>query len=123
MAGRAAEAFYSKLFQMRPDLRVLFRGDLDLQRQKFVHTLEMLIRVLDRPELLLPEAAELGHRHIAYGVLSSHYGVVGEALIGALRQELAGYFSPEVEQAWVALYELVGKVMRGEEIPPVAIPE
>ncbi|MDZ4797173.1 MAG: hypothetical protein SGI92_03345, partial [Bryobacteraceae bacterium] len=60
---------------------------------------------------------------IAYGVLSSHYGVVGEALIGALRQELAGYFSPEVEQAWVALYELVGKVMRGEEIPPVAIPE
>lgn len=122
-AGRAAESFYSRLFAARPELRELFRGDLDLQRQKFIHTLEILVGLLDKPELLLPEAADLGHRHIAYGVLNSHYGVVGESLIGALKQELSGYFGADVEAAWVALYRLVGSAMRGEEIPPLPVSE
>jgi hemoglobin-like flavoprotein len=54
-------------------------------------------------------------------VRNSHYAPVGEALIGALREELSGYFNPEVEQAWEALYDLVARAMRGEEIPPVPL--
>lgn len=120
-ADRAAELFYSRLFTLRPDLRALFTHDLELQRRKFLYTIEHLVKALDRLEVLLPEAAELGHRHIQYGVLNTHYEVVGEALIGALREELSGYFDAEVEQAWQDLYALVGKAMRGEEIPPIPI--
>ncbi len=120
-ADRAAELFYTRLFSLRPELRSLFKHDLGLQRQKFLHTLETLVNSLDRFDVLLPEAAELGHRHIQYGVLNAHYEAVGEALIGAIREELSGYFTAEVEQAWVALYALVSSAMKGEEIRPVRL--
>jgi hemoglobin-like flavoprotein len=121
VAGHAAELFYRILFNRNPELRALFVSDPEVQRQKFLYTLDALIKVIDRPEALLPEATELGHRHLSYGVLNEHYPAVGQALLSALREELAGHFSADVENAWEALYDLVARAMKGEEIAPVPV--
>ncbi len=120
-ADRAATLFYNRLFAASPEIRMLFKGDPELQRQKFMHTLQMMVGSLDRMDVLLPEATELGHRHMQFGVLNAHYYVVGQALIEALREELSGFWNAETEAAWQELYKLLARAMKGEQIEPIPV--
>ena len=57
---------------------------------------------------------ELGARHVSYGVLPAHYGIVGEALLYTLRIASGGEnhgWNSRVEQGWVAVYSFVSTAM------------
>jgi hemoglobin-like flavoprotein len=56
--------------------------------------LSEIVRVLDRPELLVSEVAESGRRHVNYGVRERDYDDVGAALIWTLEHELKSEFTP-----------------------------
>jgi hemoglobin-like flavoprotein len=108
----AAVLFYDRLFQLDPSLRLLFSNDMTAQRQKLMQMLSAAVHGLRNPERLLPVLRELGERHNGYGVQASHYTTVGLALIWTLRQGLGSAFTPPVEAAWTAAYQLIAETMQ-----------
>lgn len=105
IADTAASLFYGRLFVIDPSTRPLFAGvDLEKQRQKLIHVLNVVVGALDRIEELVPTIADLGRRHVGYGVRDAHYDSVGEALLWTLEQGLGHAWTAEVKAACAAAY-------------------
>ena len=47
---------------------------------------------------------QLGVRHAGYGVQPAHYDTVGAALLDTLQADLGAAFTPELREAWTAMY-------------------
>jgi hemoglobin-like flavoprotein len=116
IADTAAGMFYSRLFELDPALRPLFKGDMEEQGRKLMEMIGLAVKDLDRPEALLPALAALGRRHAGYGVKEQDYETVGEALLWTLEQGLGQGFTPEIREAWATLYRLVADTMRGARV-------
>lgn len=118
-AGRLAEAFYTRLFEIAPDTRRLFTANLDQQRKKLVQMLVWLVTNLKRIETIHPAIQELGLRHLRYEVKADDFDQVGAALIYALQETLGERFTPEVRQAWITVYGVVMKMMKDAAKAPM----
>jgi hemoglobin-like flavoprotein len=112
IADDAAILFYQKLFELDPSLKSMFRGDMAEQRKKLMQMLTAAVKGLDRLEQLVPVVQDLGRRHGAYGVKESHYETVGAALLWTLEAGLGRNFTPEVKEAWAAVYGLLATTMK-----------
>ena len=115
----AAPLFYQQLLVMNPELKPLFKTDVELQALKLMQMLGGVLDLLDYPLEMEATLEELGARHAGYGVRPRHYSAVGTALIGMLERVLTVDFTAETRQAWVALYHLVaGKMLGGAAHAP-----
>lgn len=112
LANTLATLFYLRLFELAPSLKSLFHSNLEVQARKLMQSLEHVVRGLENFPALLPELAELGRRHVKYGVQREHYDLVGEVLLWALARALTEDFTNEVEAAWRAAYALIANAMK-----------
>ena len=112
IADSAAKLFYSRLFELDPSLRPLFRNSLDAQGSKLMNMIAGAVCLLDQPEKLMPVIRNLGRRHTAYGVEDQHYETVGTALLWTLEKGLGAAFTTEVENAWIAVYGVLADNMK-----------
>jgi len=109
----AGAGFYQRLFALDPVLERLFAdSDMVAQEQKLMAMFAEIVRVLDQEDELVAEVAELGRRHVQYGVKDGDYESVGAALLWTLEQGLGDAFTPDVRSAWTEAYLLVATVMR-----------
>ena len=104
IAETAAQLFYARLFELDPDLELLFKGNLTEQGRKLMQMLGLAVSSLDRMEQLLPVVRSLGTRHVSYGVRDKDYDTVGQALLWTLRKGLGESFTHDVEAAWSNVY-------------------
>ncbi|BAU49458.1 hemin receptor [Sulfurifustis variabilis] len=111
IADQAAALFYRRLFELDPSLKALFRGDMREQGAKLMRMIAMAVNGLDRMSELVPVVQDLGRRHVAYGVTAAHYETVGAALLWTLGQGLGPSFTPEVREAWGAVYGVLAQTM------------
>jgi hemoglobin-like flavoprotein len=117
---QVARLFYSRLFQLDPVLRDLFKGDMVVQGDKMVSMLATLIAALNRPDQIVPVLQALGQRHAGYGVQDSHYATVGSALLWTLERCLSTNFTAEMRDAWIALFFVVSRTMiAGSRVEPM----
>ncbi len=107
IADDAAILFYDRLFELDPSLRAMFRGDMAEQRKKLMQMIAAAVKGLDRLDQLVPAVQGLGRRHAGYGVTDRHYETVGEALLWTLQMGLGRNFTPEMKDAWTAVYTLL----------------
>ena len=107
-----ATLFYDRLFAIEPTTTHLFHGDQQKQRLMVMSALGLVLTNLDRPEILMPLVQGMGTRHAGYGVTRAQYTSLGEALLWTLEQGLGADFTPEVQAAWVAVYELLVRMMQ-----------
>ncbi len=112
IADQAADLFYGKLFELEPALRELFPEDLTEQKRKLMTTLKVAVSSLDKPDALVPVVQDLGRRHKGYGVTDENYDTVASALLWTLEQGLGEQFSPDVEEAWIAVYGVLSGTMK-----------
>jgi len=112
IADTAAALFYGRLFELDPSLRSLFTTDLQAQGRKLMHMLTLAVRGLDRLDELVPAVQALGLRHAGYGVKPEHYDTVAAALLWTLEKGLGEAFTPDVKEAWVAVYTLLANTMQ-----------
>ena len=103
--------FYALLFELQPQARLLFPADMEAQVRKLTDMVDAIVRGLDRPEELRATFTALGQRHAGYGVGEADYDDVGAALFKSLRETLGDAFTPEVEQAWGAVYGDMAEIM------------
>lgn len=104
--------FYDRLFAIAPDTRAMFKTDIETQSQKLIDTLATAIGALREPHVLTPLLQGLAHRHAGYGVRDEHYDMVGEALMYTLETALGADFTPQLRDAWTALYGAVASTMK-----------
>jgi hemoglobin-like flavoprotein len=107
IADVAAELFYARLFEIDPTLKPMFRGDMREQGRKLMQMLSVAVNGLNSLEKIVPAVQDLGKRHVAYGVREKDYQTVGAALLWTLEQGLGSEFTPDVKEAWTAVYTLV----------------
>ncbi len=119
IADEAAVLFYQRLFELDPSLERMFRGDMAEQRRKLMQMLTAAVKGLDRLEQLVPVVEDLGRRHAGYGVADAHYDTVGAALLWTLEQGLGEAFTPDVHDAWAAVYGLLALTMKNAAKPSV----
>ncbi|MCW5686211.1 MAG: hemin receptor [Pseudolabrys sp.] len=112
--------FYDRLFAIAPDLRPLFKNDIDQQAQKLMDMLALAIGHLKNPTGLSMMLEGLGRRHVGYGVQDQHYAIVGEALIWSLQKALGADFTPPLRDAWIALYTVAADTMKSADTPQAA---
>lgn len=112
-AAQTAAAFYSRLFDLDPQLRSLFNTDMDEQGDKFMRLLGTALRGLEHPEVLRPALHDLGRRHAAFGVRAEDYATVAVALLWAIEQSLGAAFTSDVRMAWTEVYMLLATMMQG----------
>ncbi|MBV9496980.1 MAG: hemin receptor [Acidobacteria bacterium] len=108
----AADVFYSRLFELDPSLRHLFRGDMQEQGKKLMQTLALVVTNLRTLDTIVPAVQKLGARHAGYGVRDEHYETVGTALLWTLGKCLGSSFTKETEEAWAAAYSLLANTMK-----------
>lgn len=124
IADTAADLFYKKLFELRPDYRALFAGDMTAQKRKLVAMLGFIVKSLDWPESAWRETVAeendlflivlaLGRRHHdLYKVPDTAYKPVGEALLWTLDYGLGKKFDAPARDAWTQVYTLVSTTMK-----------
>ena len=114
IADTAATLFYGRLFEIDPSTRTLFRNsDMSEQRKKLVQALAYVVAGVDRFETLALTLADLGRRHVGYGVKDEHYASVGAALLWTLEQGLGATWTLEAHDAWAAAYGSITQAMQG----------
>ena len=73
ISEQAAALFYGRLFEIAPDVKPLFRGDMTEQGRKLMATLGVVVNGLGNLEAILPAASALAKRHVDYGVKAQDY--------------------------------------------------
>lgn len=117
---QAAQLFYRKLFDLDPELKPLFKGDMDEQGKKLMSMIDTAVRALKRIDTIVPALRDLGKRHASYGVKRPDYDTVAVALLATLEIGLGSMFTAETRAAWTATYVALVDVMQSPEPTPSA---
>lgn len=124
IAETAADLFYKRLFELKPEYRRLFPEDMTAQKRKLLRMLAFVVRAIDWDddqwqedvpvdEDLLLVVLAMGRRHSElYKIPDESYAVVGEALLWTLNYGLGDAFTLEVKNAWTELYTSLARTMR-----------
>ncbi len=114
ISDQAAVMFYSRLFEVAPQVKAMFPADMTEQRRKLMAMLSVVVSGLSSLETILPAASALATRHVSYGAKAEHYPVVGGALLWTLEKGLGDSWTTEVADAWTAAYETLSGFMISE---------
>mmetsp|Transcript_114890 Transcript_114890/g.321069 ORF Transcript_114890/g.321069 Transcript_114890/m.321069 type:complete len:150 (-) Transcript_114890:162-611(-) len=120
----AGEILFRKIFDIAPSAEGLFKfGEVtdDTYKQEtflthargVVSTVDIAVELLERndTDTLITALRDLGAKHVTYDVKYEHFPIVGEALLHTLEQALGDEFTPEVREAWTAVYHFITKHM------------
>lgn len=124
----AGEILFRKIFELAPGALQMFSfstgfvGDEENLYQSDVFKAHAggVVMMLDQavnmlgPDMgpVLFTLSQLGERHVEYGVLPAHYGIVGQALLHTLATALGERgWTPRVKQGWELVYGLVSTAM------------
>lgn len=110
-AEAAGNLFYQRLFELAPEVRHLFRGDITSQSRKLMNMISMIVNRLHKLDTLMDDIKMLAGRHDHYGAQPEHYRIVGECLIWTLSTGLSEKWNQETEAAWIDAYTILASAM------------
>ena len=112
-----AGSFYGRFFELAPDAQRLFPSDLERQHLKLMDMIAAIVGALDKRELFQSLILHTGRHHAQFGAKPSHFVAFGEALVWGLEQQFGPAFTPELKEAWTALYDAVqGEMIRAAQL-------
>jgi len=107
-----SNSFYNNLFADYPQVRPLFANtNMVAQRKKLMDSLVLVIDNLRNGDVLEDALKGLGTKHVSYGVIPTHYPMVGGAILKTLESYLGDDWTPEVEKAWTDAYGASANLM------------
>lgn len=103
--------FYGRLFELKPEVRSLFKTNIEDQSRKLLDMIVIIVEALDDFDALRPRLAELGRKHVTYGALPEHYEFIKKSLLWALGRALEMDFDAETKAAWNEMLDAVAITM------------
>ncbi|MEY9858321.1 NAD(P)H-flavin reductase/hemoglobin-like flavoprotein [Catenulispora sp. GAS73] len=110
-ADQVLSHFYALLFTEDPALRDMFPPMMDAQRDRLFQALVHIVGQAEHPDGLADYLRDLGRDHRKYGARPEHYDVVWRCLISALKRYAGAAWTPDMDAAWLAAYQLVAGTM------------
>jgi acetaldehyde dehydrogenase (acetylating) len=108
--GDLAGAFYDQLFSDHPELRHMFPADMTKQKTKMVETLTLLVRHVDRPDVMATTLIPLGRRHNRYGAAAEQVQVVLDTLAKVVHDANGESWPAEAAAAWRETFDSVSSM-------------
>jgi hemoglobin-like flavoprotein len=106
-----ADLCYQRFFVLAPEARRLFPHDITRQQLKLMDMIAAMVGSLEQRQLFHSLIAHSGRQHEGFGVQTSQYIAFGNALIWSLERNFGAAFTPELREAWMALYATVQEGM------------
>jgi nitric oxide dioxygenase len=119
-------AVYDRLFDLAPETRAMFSGDIQAQQRKLVNILMEFAKLRKRSQHFLPAAGtgggavvpgadRLRSGHMAAGVKAGHYAFMRKAIMNSLAAMLGERFDAKTAEAWGAAFETLAETMQKPE--------
>ncbi|WP_163540044.1 NO-inducible flavohemoprotein [Gracilibacillus sp. YIM 98692] len=105
--------FYERLFQSHPELKNIFNQTNQRkgkQPQALANAVYAAAANIDQLENILPVVKQIAHKHRSLNVKPEHYPIVGENLLGAMKDVLGDAATDEVIEAWGKAYQVIADV-------------
>jgi len=105
--------FYKNLFSAHPELLNIFNHANQKQgRQQtaLANTVYAAAQHIDNLGVLLPAVKQIAHKHRSLGVKAEHYPIVGEHLLGAIKEVLGDAATEDIINAWGEAYGVIADV-------------
>lgn len=106
-----AHLLYKRLFEIEPELSVLFRGDMQDGVKKIILMLDLAITNLEQLEQVMPALQELSNRYVQSG-MKMNSNVVRNTLISTFEQYLGDAFTMNLRNDLIQSYDLLHGVMK-----------
>lgn len=105
--------FYKNMFAAHPELLDIFNETnqkLGRQQTALATTVLAAAKHLDKLAVLLPQVTQISHKHRALQILPEHYPIVGQHLIGAIKEVLGEAATDDIITAWTEAYDEIASV-------------
>ncbi len=102
--------FYDRLFTSHPELLNIFNHanqQQGKQQTALANAVYAAAVHIDKLAAILPVVKQIAHKHRSLGVKPEHYPVVGEHLLGAIKDILGDAATEEILQAWAEAYGVI----------------
>ncbi|GAB2700828.1 FAD-binding oxidoreductase [Kitasatospora kifunensis] len=103
--------FYATLFGRYPQVRELFPPDMDVQHDRLVRALLLIVDLVDDAKNLARFCGDLGRDHRKFGTQSAHYAAVGECLLATLEHFAGPAWTADLAAAWTRAYTTAAQAM------------
>ena len=119
---QAGHFLYNTLFERNPSFKAMFTNDMNLQVEKFLSTLKLIVYSFEgsdngnyslTSDLKVP-LENLGKKHEQLGVSTDMFNPVAESLLLAIEKFSGKSFTPELRKAWTDAYWEVAEAMTGK---------
>jgi hemoglobin-like flavoprotein len=80
---------------------------MEKQHLKLMNTIAAIVGTVENHALCQSIISNTARQHAQFGVTSSQLAAFGDALILSLEEQFGSAFTPELREAWIALYEIV----------------
>ena len=125
---KCGQAFFRNIFKISPTLLLLFpfKDEQNIYKSeafknhayKVIGAVDMAVKSLGDLETLMPKLKNLGRVHAKKGVKVEHYPVIGDALITTMKVGLKKQWTPEIQKAWEAIYQIIQDTMIADHYEP-----
>lgn len=115
VAKEITNDFYEYLFTNNPELKKLFHGNMDEQKEKFIHMISISVEGLEAQDELITNLRFLGKKHLTYGVKDNHYDLVKVALIWSIEKNCIRNIKGKHLDAWKEFYDYMASYMKEGE--------
>ncbi|WP_075619310.1 NO-inducible flavohemoprotein [Paenisporosarcina indica] len=105
--------FYKNLFAAHPELLNIFNHvnqKQGRQQTALAKTVYAAATHIDNLGVLLPAVKQIAQKHRSLGILPEQYPIVGEHLLGAIKEVLGDAATDDIIQAWAEAYGVIADV-------------
>ena len=107
--------FFNRLFEMAPEVKQLFKGNLKELTKKFTSITTFMVSKLHNFEDALKEVKTIIQRNNQYKLSAEYYAFMGDALLCTLENGLAETWNDELKESWATAYfALADSMVRSE---------
>jgi nitric oxide dioxygenase len=110
--------FYKQMFEKHPELLNIFNHanqKQGRQQKALANTVYNAAKYIDNLEAILPVVNQIAHKHRSLGILPEHYPIVGEHLLGAIKDVLGDAATDDIIDAWAKAYGVIADAFIGVE--------
>lgn len=106
--------FYERMFAAHPDLKNVFNmrhQQTGEQHRALAHAVHAYAANIDNLGVLQAAVARIVHKHCSLNVVPEQYPIVGEHLLGAMKEVLGDAATPAIIGAWSEAYAELARIL------------
>ncbi|MGO4809799.1 NO-inducible flavohemoprotein [Cupriavidus sp. 2MCAB6] len=112
------QRFYKRMFEAHPELKNVFNmahQEQGQQQQALARAVYAYAANIENPESLSAVLKNIANKHASLGVRPEQYPIVGEHLLGAIKDVLGDAATGEIISAWAQAYGNLADILMGIE--------